>query len=690
MRSSILLAGASFGRACGTVSSSSAASAPISHHPLSSLLQSISSLTSQSLLWDSFVAYSSLRLHSPPSFLLLLPICSLLSCSSSLGALPQGRQLHGHLFSLGFQEDPSLVPRLVSFYSCCGAFEEARAVVECSISTLCLSWNILISGYVRAGSPELAFSAYEAMVERGVAVDHFTYPSVLKACGEMKDLSKGRKVHERVIGGVLGWNLYVCNALVSMYGKCGDLIAARKLFEEMPQRDAVSWNGIISAYTSRGNWDEAFELFERMRVDEKELNVVTWNTIAGGHLKRGNSLEALALISLLKRSGSSLDFVTAVVALNACSQLGFLRSGKEVHGLTVRHLFHEIETVQEDPFAEILFEKATTQNLVSWNCMISGFAALNWLEQTSQLFRDMVLSGLQPNYVTIVAILSLFGRVADLRHGKELHCYITKKHEFEERRLLWNSLIDMYCKSGRISVARKVFNLMKDRDEVSYTSMIAGYGMQGDGLTALKLFDEMIDRGIKPDSVALVAVLSACSHAGLVIEGQMLFGAMASCHGITPKLEHYSCMVDLYGRAGMVERSEVIMSTMPVEPTAVMWAALLGACQVWRNTEIGERAADGLLKTKTDNPGHYVLAANMYACAGRWEELARVRVMMRDLGLRKAPGCAWVSLGDGFHPFVVEDRDNGCADEIYRWLGRLTDHMRDAGYVCDRNSGFHE
>lgn len=603
--------------------------------------------------------------------------------------------------SLGFQEDPSLVPRLVSLYACCGAFEEARAVVDCSVSELCLPWNALISGYVRAGFPELAFSAYEAMVERGVAVDHFTYPSVLKACGEMKDLSRGRKVHDRVAGGVLGWNLYVCNALVSMYAKCGDLTAARKVFEEMPHRDAVSWNGMISAYASSGNWDEAFELFERMRADEKELNVVTWNMIAGGHLKRGNSLEALELTSLLKRSGSSLDYVTAVVALNACSQLGFLRSGREVHGLTVRHLFHEIEPVRnslitmylrckETPSAEILFETATTRNLVSWNCMVSGFAALNQVAQTSRLFRDMVRSGLQPNHVTTVAILALCGRVADLRHGKELHCYVAKRHEFAERRLLWNSLIDMYCKSGRISAARKVFNLMKNRDEVSYTSMIAGYGMQGDGLTALKLFNEMVDRGIKPDGVALVAALSACSHAGLVIEGQELFDAMASCHGLVPKLEHYSCMVDLYGRAGMVARSEMIMNTMPIEPTAVMWAALLGACQVCRNTEIGERAADRLLKTKTDNPGHYVLAANLYACVGRWEELARVRVMMRDLGLRKAPGCAWVSLGDGVHPFVVEDRDNGCADEIYRWLGRLTDHMRDAGYVCDRNLGFHE
>ncbi|MQM08491.1 hypothetical protein Taro_041348 [Colocasia esculenta] len=636
-----------------------------------SILNAIKNLTCEARLSEAFHAYASLRLHSPSSDLFVHPVSSLLSCSTALGAFSQGRQLHAHVLSVGFHENQALVSRLVSFYAGCNALDEAWAVADGSGTGDCLPWNILISAHVKAGLFELSVVAYESMVNRGVAGDHFTYPAVLKACGEMLRLAHGREVHRRINNSRLGWNVYVHNALVSMYARCGDLHTARELFEGMPERDAVSWNGMISAYASRGMWDEAFELFERMKSYNKKLDAVTLNTIAGGKLQMGNHMEALRLISQSKSGGSSLDFVTVVIALNACSQIGCLRLGREVHGLALRNLFDELETVRnclitmysrckKNGSAEILFGTARIRSLVTWNCMISGFALQDQLLETSSLFQHMVCSGFQPNYVTILTILSLCGRMANLQHGKELHCYIIK-HGFEELRLLWNSLIDMYCKSGRILEARKVFNLMKDRDEVSYTSMIAGYGTQGEGLTALSLFNEMTYCGIKPDNITMVAILSACSHAGLLGEGEKLFMEMTSVYAMVPKLEHYSCMVDLYGRAGLLSKAEEVLNTMPIQPTAELWAALLGACHVCRNSEIGGRAASRLLQMKTDNPGHYVLIANMYASAGSWEELAEVRILMRDLGLRKPPGCAWVDLGNGFYPFLVGDRDNAYA-----------------------------
>ena len=534
-------------------------------------------------------------------------------------------------------------------------------------------------------------------MDRGIQPDSFTYPSVLKACGEVKDLDKGREVHEMIIKdndvAVMGWNVYVCNALVSMYAKCGDMNSARKLFDEMPERDAVSWNSIVSAYASIGCWDEAFELFGRMRMEEKEPNVVTWNIAAGGFLKRGSFLEALRLISSLKECNACVDSVTAIIALNACSRLGVVRWGKEVHGLALRHLFHELENVQNSLIsmylncrylssAETLFSSKTKNQLVSWNCMISGYAAQNLVGETSQLFREMVRKlKLQPNHVTIVAILSMFGRLADLRRGRELHGYIAKQPRV---RPVWNSLIDMYCKSGRVRDARSVFDTMNDdRDQISYTSMIAGLGMEGDCWAALELFREMTACSkMKLDGIAIVAVLSACSHAGLVSEAEQIFNGMVSCYKMAPKLEHYSCLVDLYGRAGQLEKAARVIEVMPMEPTAEMWAALLAACQSCQNTEVGNKAAGGLLKAGTDNPGHYVLAANMYASSGQWEELSRIRTMMRDLGLRKVPGRAWLSLENGVYTFVVEDRESGCAEEIYTCLARLSDQMRDAGYVC--------
>nr|UPT49902.1 pentatricopeptide repeat protein AaPPR1305 [Agave angustifolia] len=179
----------------------------------------------------------------------------------------------------------------------------------------------------------------------------------------------------------------------------------------------------------------------------------------------------------------------------------------------------------------------------------------------------------------------------------------------------------------------------------------------------------------------MVAVFSACSHSGLVSECQRLFDNMSKSYGIKPKMEHYSCLVDLYARAGLLEEAEEILHRMPFRPSAAIWAALLNACSVHRNTEIGERAAKELLEMKTQNAGHYVLIANMYAAAGRWQELAKVRMMMRDRGVRKAPGVAWVDIGKGFRPFSVGDRSSPLSSEIYTALEGLVEQMTDVGYV---------
>jgi pentatricopeptide repeat protein len=314
--------------------------------------------------------------------------------------------------------------------------------------------------------------------------------------------------------------------------------------------------------------------------------------------------------------------------------------------------------------------------------MIASFALSDDAEEASKLFREMVCRGVQPNYVTVVTYLALCARVANLQHGQELHTHIVK-HGFKGYRLLWNSLIDMYSKSGRLLVAQNVFDTMDDRDMISYTSMIAGYGMQGKGAVALQIFYQMVDSGIKPDHISMVTVLTACSHSGLVTEGEELFYKMTSSYGIKPQMEHYSCMVDLYARSGLIEKAEGMLNESSFPPTSTMWAALVGACHERGNIEIGERAARRLLEMRTENAGHYVLIANMYAAAGCWDELATVRKLMRDLGVTKAPGLAWADLGNGFTPFLVGDRSNPLAPEIYEILDELSEQMRNISNSSD-------
>ncbi|KAM1385708.1 hypothetical protein ACFX2I_031989 [Malus domestica] len=350
-----------------------------------------------------------------------------------------------------------------------------------------------------------------------------------------------------------------------------------------------------------------------------------------------------------------------------------------------------------------------TRDSISWNAMISGYASKGMWTDAFELFGNMQMegigvnillwntiaggclrTGIEPNYVTIASILPLCARVANLQHGKEFHCYITKRVVFDDCLLLRNALVDMYARSGKVLQARRVFDSMSKKDEVTYTCMIVGYGVQGEGKAALKLFEEMNLLHIKPDHVTMVSILSACSHSGLVIHGQMLFEKMLSVYGITPYLEHYACMVDLLGRAGLLNKAKKIITRMPYKPTSAMWATLIGACRIHGNMEIGEWAAGKLLEMRPENSGYYVLIANMYAAAGCWNNLARVRTFMRDLGVRKDPGCVWVDAGDGFSPFLVGDTTNRLRDEIYLLLDGLTELMKDIDSVVngDISSGY--
>ncbi|KAI3807092.1 hypothetical protein L1987_23014 [Smallanthus sonchifolius] len=663
---------------------------------LASLVISLKESATQNNLSKAFNTFSLIiqqtyNHNASSSDILLQSLASLLACCSHVNAISQGKQLHAFAISSGLETSPVLVPKLATFYSVSNLLNDAYVVTETSNILHPLPWNVVISGYVRAGLGKDGLSVYRKMVWKGVIPDHFTYPSVLKACGEEFDWGFGREVHGSIVKAGLEWNLFVHNALVFMYGKYGDLNVARKLFDEMPVRDCISWNSIISAYALKSMWREAFELFDRMRGENVEVNMIIWNTVAGGYLKTGNYLQVLKLVSQLRTSGAEWDPVAVINGLGACSHIGVLKIGKEIHGLAIRTCCHAYDNVKnalitmysrcEDlKHAHIVFNLVESKSVITWNSIISGFAHWDNSEEATSLFREMLISKAEPSYVTIASILPVCARVANLQHGKEFHCYITKHDEFKDYLLLFNSLIDMYARSGKILLAKRLFDSLTKRDEVTYTSLIAGYGIQGEGQMAVDLFEEMIWSNIKPDHVTMVAVLSACSHSALVDQGQTLFKRMYSVYDITPRLEHFSCMVDLYGRAGLLGKAEGIISTMPYAPTPAMWATVIGACRIHGNKELGEFAAEKLLEMRPRNSGYYVLMANLYADYGCWEKLSEVRVLMRELGVNKVPGCAWLDLGSGFTEFLAADTRNIKSVEMYNLLDGLSKQLKEAGY----------
>ncbi|CAB4297936.1 unnamed protein product [Prunus armeniaca] len=671
---------------------------------IDSLLISIKNFASEGNLSKAFKAFSLLKLHGSSATscdLILHPISSLLLSCANHKSFPQGEQLHAHIVRLGFERHPILVSKLVTLYSSFNLHVDAHIVIENSNILHPLPWNVLISSYVKNELLDEALSTYKQMVNKGVRPDSFTYPSVLKACREKLDIGFGREVHKSINASCQDWNLFVHNSLVSMYGRFGLVDVARHLFDKMPTRDEISWNAMISGYASKGMWTEAFELFGSMRMEGLGVDILTWNTIAGGCLRTGNFKGALELLSQMRICGILLDSVALIIGLSACSHIGVIKLGKEIHGSAIRSCWDGYDNVKHALItmysrckdlrqAYALFQLIEDRSIITWNSMLSGYSRMDRAEEASFLFREMLCSGIEPNYITIASILPLCARVANLQHGKEFHCYITKRVVFDDYLLLWNALVDMYARSGKILEAKRVFDSMSKRDEVTYTSMIAGYGVQGEGKAALKLFEEMNMLHIKPDHVTMVSILSACSHSRLVIQGQMLFEKMMSVYGVTPRLEHYACMVDLYGRAGLLNKAKEIITRMPYRPTSAMWATLLGACRIHGNIDIGEWAAEKLLEMRPENSGYYVLIANMYAAAGCWNKLARVRTFMRDLGVRKAPGCAWVDVGDGFSLFLVGDTTNELRNDIYLLLDGLTELMKDADPVVneDFSSGY--
>lgn len=647
---------------------------------VSSNLTALKDFATEGHLSKALSIYSEIKLctlASTPICVIVQSLSSLLMCSTNLGALPEGKQLHGHIISLGLEGHLTLVPKLVTFYAAFNRLADARFITETSNILHPLPWNILISSYVKRGCNEEAVLAFQQMVNKGIRPDRFSYSCVFKACGEQLDLDLGKAIHKSLEGTFSEHDLFVLNALVSMYGKCGELDIARKIFDKIINKDPVTWNSMISLYASKGMWTEAFDLFESMNSDCRELNHITCNAIAGGFLRTGNFCGALTFLSKMRHSGLHLDSVSVIIGLGASSHLSAPRFGKEIHGLAVRSYSYCFDKVRNAlitmyarckdlAHAHTVFRLVEDKSIISWNSIICGCRLWDKTDEAFFLFREMLLSGIQPSYVTFASILPMCARLADLQHAKEFHCYIMRHNGFEDHLLLWNALVDTYARSGKIGMAKRLFCLLKRKDVVTYTSLIGGYGRQGEGKEAFKLFEEMTRFHIKPDHVTMVAILSACSHSGLVDLGEKLFKKMECVYDITPRLEHFACMANLFGKAGSFDKAIKVITTMPFAPTPAIWASLIVACRIHGKVEIGEWAAEQLLDLRPENLEYYVLIANMFAAAGSWSKIAKVRTFMRDLEARKDGGLAWVNIGAEFSQSLPQNMTtNSQANKIY-------------------------
>eukprot|EP01018_Ginkgo_biloba_P001347 Gb_16635 [translate_table: standard] len=534
-------------------------------------------------------------------------------------SLPEGKLVHAHMIEAGFKcQDVSLGNKIVTLYTKCECLLDARRVLDQMPILNVVSWTAMIAAYVRHGHSEEALSLfYRMQLMDNCQPNQFTFASILPACGNLESLEQGMEIHEEIIRRGFQSDVFVGNALVDMYAKCGSIENARTVFEKMDQRSVVSWNAMIAGYAQTGRVEEALKLFQKM----PERNVVSWTAMIAGYAKNGFVDDALQL-----------------------------------------------------------FQKMPERNVVSWTAMIAGYAQNGYAEEALKFFRQMLLEGVKPNSNTFASVLPACINLAALEQGKDIHEEILRSG-FQSDVFVGSALIDMYAKCGSIENARDVFDKMPQRNVVSWNVMIAGYALHGLSTEALKLFEQMQHSGTNPNHVTFLGVFSACCHAGLVDEGRQYFDRMRERHHITPAMEHYSCMVDLLGRAGRLDEAQDFINKMPIKPGATVWGCLLGACRIHNNIELGQHVADHLFELETEDAAPYVLMSNIYAAAGRWDDIEKVWKTMNDRKVKKKPGCSWIEVNKQVHTFFVGDRSHPQTQEIYAKLDKLARQMKAAGYV---------
>lgn len=441
-----------------------------------------------------------------------------------------------------------------------------------------VSWNTMLVGFRRMGDTEQVVRLFFQMERTGVKPTEFTLTTVISAIPYDGFGVLVSQLHALVIQLAFGTNVFVATALVSGYAKLGDCISLRRVFDEIPVKGITLWNALISGYMNLRCVDEARLAFEAM----PERNIVSWTSLVNGYV---------------------------------CNKM-----------------FDE---------AQSCFNKMPERNVISWTVMISAYEKNGQFLEALELFSSMCKSGIQPNQSTFSSILSACAGCSYLVIGKQIHLSILKSGMPVDV-VLSSSLVDMYVKCGHVNAAIRVFESMPDKNSVAWNSIICGYARHGLGRKALDQFERMKSHGVRPDCITFVSVLSACGHSGLVEEGERCFASMESEFSIRPRMEHYACMVDLYGRAGQLDKAAGLIREMPFEPDFIVLGALLGACGLHSDLEHGLFAAECMYNLKQDHPAIYSVLSKIYGDRGGWNRVSELRKMMKDMGAKKQKGSSWI------------------------------------------------
>ncbi|KAF8392702.1 hypothetical protein HHK36_023051 [Tetracentron sinense] len=441
-----------------------------------------------------------------------------------------------------------------------------------------VSWNTMLMGFQRINNPDKVIQCFIQMGRIPLGPNEFTLSTVISAISNTSFKFLIPQLHARIVCLAFDSCVFVASSLMGGYTNLGCQFDLRRVFDDIAMKNVTSWNALISGYMDLGCVAEAYRAFEMM----PERNIISWTTLVNGYI---------------------------------CNK-----------------------KLEE---ARFNFDKMTQRNAVSWTVMINGYRQYGKFVDALELFVLMWKSEIRPNQYTFSSVLSLCAGSSSLIMGKQVHSSILKSG-FPVDVILSSSLIDMYAKCGDISAAAYVFEFMPKKNLVSWNSIIGGYARHGFGTRALEEFERMKKDGFRPDQVTFINVLSACGHGGLVEEGERHFISMETEFGIQAGMEHYACMVDLFGRAGQLEKAENLIKGMPFEPDLVVWGALLGACGLHSSLELGLFAAEGIYKLEQDHPAVYSMLSKIHGDRGVWSSVIELRKMMKQLRAKKQKAGSWI------------------------------------------------
>ena len=531
-----------------------------------------------------------------------------------------------------------------------------------------------------------ALSIYKEQLLHGSKPSNLAYPFLLKASSALVVVELGRQLHAHVSKLGFMCDLFVGNSLVNMYSKCSLIDDAQKMFDEMADRDQVTWNSIIAGYAGRGMTDKAVGMFEEM---PENRNVVCWTAIIDGLGREGRISEMLFFFRrmLISTDGPGVNAVTMVSLLAACSAAFFWLAGRwvstfiDVNSISLNVMVSTALVSMNCHCGALTearrrFDEAPEKNLATWNAMMSGYVHGGYPESAIQLFSNMKEStSFAPDDITLVNLFSAFACMGALEKGKKAHTELLRR-ESKVNFILSTALVNMYAKCGDIDLACLVFVKTAHKDLGIWNAILTGLAAHGRAAEAMTVFSLMISAHVVPNGVTFIGILSACSHAGCVEMGRENFTKMIKYYALKPCLEHYACMVDLLGRAGHIVEALSLVEGMDMEPDHVIWVSLLNSCMIHNEIMLARMISNNMLQTKEPNLGCSMILSNIFARNGLWEDVAAVRRQVKESGVVKISGCSWVEVDGAIHKFLVEDTTHHIWPELYVVLDRL---MNDLG-----------